>query len=92
MSNFDVAEQLQKFIDALIESENFSERTDYKSAFRDAQELAHAVMVSADYEGAAFDRLQRYVSDCLPWTEEVVKEWNRLERNLRIYKAKAGRE
>jgi len=36
--------------------------------------------IGSNREMRDFRHLDRYVSDCLPWTEEILKPWNRLSK------------
>lgn len=42
--------------------------------------MVSLMIESGEIQSERYEKLKRYVSDSLPWTEAVLKSWNRFEK------------
>ena len=60
-----------------------AEKQTSRFAYEKALEMAAALRKNESFSVEAFDKLQRYMSDCLPWSDPVLDAWNQLCRVVR---------
>jgi hypothetical protein len=63
-------------------------RDEFREAFEEARKLVVAVRHSGCVDGPELERLARFIDDCLPWQEDVLRSWQRLERSIRREKSR----
>lgn len=75
--------ELEKLGELLERAERNAERRDPAEAYRAALTQVQGLMKTSTLTGPTFQRLSRFVDDSLPWNEELLGCWQRVQGMLR---------
>lgn len=71
---------LNDFIINLEADKSRCTKEEFLATYDQAISMAKNIRVGDDFYSDNFDRLSRYVSDCVPWSEELLAPWNKLRK------------
>ena len=73
-------DEINGFIETLSNAKRTTNRVEFSRAYTKALEMAESLLINDTFDENTFSGLQRYVSDCLPWTDDVLNAWERVAR------------
>lgn len=76
-------ERLHEFVAALEVAALQSHGAEERDALGQARQMALALVARGEVNGVNVDTLGRLVSDSLPWTDDILKAWDRFGRARR---------
>ena len=83
-----LASELREFLARLESARDACERPEFLASYNAAITLTTSIVGQQDLQIGEFERLERIVSDALPWSDDLLETWHRIERLLRL----AGRD
>lgn len=90
MNMFDSFQTEVDEFDALLEKRrNDAARSDDGEAFSDARGFLQRFRDAENLVGQEFGLLARFFNDCVPWDDELVRSWQRLEKKVSHAKKKS---
>ncbi len=75
-----IKNKLQEFIEEIELAKKHCTRDDFLKAYNIAIQLSKDLILKDSYIKNDFEMLNRFVSDCLPWSESILKIWNSLNK------------